>query len=178
MSDTKKWYIVHTLTGAEEKAKVNLESRIRVHSLGEQIDKVVIPKEQVSEVRRGKKKVLERKFFPGYILIHMEMNEKTWLFVKNSPGVATFIGTRKAPTPIPDEDVEKIVRKSKETAEKPSPKVTYEIGESVRVIEGPFINFNGVVDEVNLTKGKLRVSVSIFGRSTPVELEFWQVEKI
>ena len=174
----KKWYIVHTLTGAEEKTKANLESKIKAYNMQEFIDEIVIPKEQVSEVRKGRRRVLERKFFPGYILIHMFMDDKTWLFVKKTPGIATFIGTKRSPTPIPESDVEKILERSKETAEKPSPKVVFELGESVRVIEGPFVNFNGVVDEVNMEKGKLRVSVSIFGRSTPVELEFWQVEKI
>ncbi len=173
-----KWYIVHTLTGAEDKAKANLEAKIAVNNMGHLIDQVVIPTEQVSEVRRGKKRVLERKFFPGYLLLHMEMNDESWLFVKSTPGISTFIGTKRAPTSISDDEVDKIVKKSKETADKPSPKITFEKGESVRVTEGPFVNFNGVVEEINLPKGKLRVSVSIFGRSTPVELEFWQVEKI
>ena len=174
----KKWYILHTLSGAEEKAKANLEARIEAFNMQDSIDKIVIPKEQVTEVRLGKKRILERKFFPGYILVHMDLNDATWLFVKKTPGIATFIGTKRSPTPIPESDVKKILERSKETAEKPSPKVTFELGENVRVIEGPFVNFNGVVDEVNMEKGKLRVSVSIFGRSTPVELEFWQVEKV
>ncbi len=174
----KKWYIVHTLTGAEEKTKANLEAKIEAYNMQEIIDEIVIPKEQVTEVRKGQRRVLERKFFPGYILIHMAMDDKTWLFVKKTPGVATFIGTKRSPTPIPESDVKKILERSKETEDKPSPKVTFEINENVQIIEGPFVNFNGVVEEVNMEKGKLRVSVSIFGRSTPVELEFWQVEKI
>ena len=174
----KKWYIIHTLTGAEEKVKANLEKKAKAFGMEDIIDKVVIPKEQVTEVRMGKKKVLERKFFPGYVLVHMEMNDDSWLFVKKMPGISAFIGPARKPTPISEEEVEKIMQRAQETKEKPSPKVSFEKGETVRVIEGPFINFNGVVDEVNLEKGKLKVSISIFGRTTPVELEFWQVEKI
>jgi transcription termination/antitermination protein NusG len=173
-----KWYIVHTLSGAEEKAKWNLEAKIKTQDYGNLIDKIVIPKEQVTEVKFGKKKVLERKFFPGYILVHMEMNKDSWLFVKNTPGITTFIGPRKKPSPISEKEVDQILNKAKESQAKPAPKVNFEKGESIRVGEGPFVNFTGVVDEVHPTKGKLKVSVSIFGRTTPVELEFWQVEKI
>ncbi len=174
----KNWYILHILSGAEEKAKANLEARIKAHSYQEVIDEVVIPKEQVTEVKMGKKKVLERKFFPGYMLVHMDMNEESWLFVRNTPGITTFIGPRRKPSPIPQEDVDKILNKAEESKSKPAPKVNFDKGESVRVMEGPFVNFNGVVDDVYPDKGKLKVSVSIFGRTTPVELEFWQVEKI
>ena len=174
----KIWYILHILSGAEEKAKANLEARIKAHNYQETIDQIVIPKEQVTEVKLGKKKVLERKFFPGYMLVHMDMNEESWLFVRNTPGITTFIGPRRKPSPIPQEDVDKILNKAEESKSKPAPKVSFDKGESVRVMEGPFVNFNGVVDEVYPDKGKLKVSVSIFGRTTPVELEFWQVEKI
>jgi len=174
----KQWYILHTLSGGEEKAKVNLDARIVAHNYGEQIEKVVIPKEQVTEVKLGKKKVMERKFFPGYILIYMEMNDDTWLFVRKTPGITAFIGAKRKPAPIPDEDVVKILSKAEESKAKPAPKVNFEHGESIRVVEGPFINFNGLVEEVFPDKGKVKVSVSIFGRTTPVELEFWQVEKI
>ena len=173
----KKWYIIHTLSGAEEKVKANLEAKIKANSFQDLIDEIIIPKEQVSEIKKGQRKILERKFFPGYILIHMEMNEASWLFVKKTPGVTSFIGA-KNPVVIPDEEVEKILKKSQETQVKPLPKVAFEKGETVRVIEGPFVNFNGLVEEVNSQKGKLKVAISIFGRSTPVELEFWQVEKI
>jgi len=174
----KKWYIVHTLSGGEDKVKANLDAKISAKGLKEDIDEIIIPKEQISEIKRGKRKILERKFFPGYILIHMEMNDSTWLFVKKTPGVTSFIGSKREPAVVPDEEVEKILKKSEETHSKPLPKVAFERGETVRVIEGPFINFNGLVEEVNPAKGKLKVAVSIFGRSTPVELEFWQVEKI
>ncbi len=174
----KRWYILHTLSGAEEKAKANLESRIKAYHYQEWIDKVIIPREQVTEVKMGKKRVLERKFFPGYILVHMEMNEDTWLFVKKTAGITTFIGSRRKPEPIPEEEVEKILKRVEESKSKPAPKVTYEKGESIRVVEGPFVNFTGVIEEVQMDKGKVKVNVSIFGRTTPVELEFWQVEKL
>lgn len=173
-----QWYIVHTLSGAEEKAKVNLESRIKAQGFESLIKEIVIPKEQVTEVKFGKKRVLERKFFPGYILVYMEMNDDTWLLVKNTPGITAFIGPRRKPLPIPEEEVNKILSKAKESEEKPAPKINFEKGESIRVGEGPFVNFTGVVEKVYPGKGKLKVSVSIFGRTTPVELEFWQVEKI
>jgi len=174
----KQWYILHTLSGAEDKARANLEARISSHNYQDLIDQVVIPKEQITEVKHGKKKVLERKFFPGYILVHMEMNDDTWLFVRKTAGITAFIGPRRKPSPISQEEVDRILTKAEESKAKPAPKVTFEKGESIRVIEGPFVNFNGVVEEVHPDKGKLKVSVSIFGRTTPVELEFWQVEQI
>jgi transcriptional antiterminator NusG len=174
----KNWYILHTLSGVEEKAKSNLEARIKAHSMEEKIDSIIIPREQITEVKLGKKKILDRKFFPGYILVHMEMNDDTWLFVKSTPGITTFIGPRRKPSAIPQEEVDKILKKAQESKEKPAPKVSFEKGESVRVTEGAFVNFTGTIEEVQQDKGKLKVSVSIFGRTTPVELEFWQVEKI
>jgi len=174
----KNWYILHTLSGAEEKAKANLDAKIKAQNYQGVIESVIIPKEQVTEVKLGKKKILERKFFPGYILVYMEMTDDSWLFVKNTPGITTFIGPRRKPSPILQEEVDKILTKAQESKEKPAPKVIFEKGESVRVIEGPFLNFTGVLEEVQQDKGKLKVSVSIFGRTTPVELEFWQVEKI
>ena len=174
----KQWYILHTLSGAEEKTKASLEARIKAKGCDDTIEKVVIPKEQVTEVRLGKKKVLERKFFPGYMLIFMEMNEDTWLFVRRTPGITTFIGPRRKTSAISQEEVDKILKKAEDSKSKPAPKVNFEKGESVRVVEGPFINFNGAIEEVHPDKGKVKVSVSIFGRTTPVELEFWQVEKV
>lgn len=173
-----QWYILHTLSGAEDKAKANLESKIKAHNYQHLIDKVVIPKEQITEVKHGKKKVLERKFFPGYILIHMDINDDSWLFVRNTIGITAFIGPRRKPSPISQEEVDRILLKAEESKAKPAPKVNFERGESVRVIEGPFVNFNGTVEDVYPDKGKLKVNVSIFGRTTPVELEFWQVETV
>lgn len=172
------WYVVHTQTGSEDKVKTSLENRIAAEELQDLITKVIIPTEQVSEIRSGKKKISQRKFFPGYLLVEMELNEKTYLFVKTVPGVTGFIGLGKRPMPLPQEEVDNILKRTKDTQAKPSPKVIFEKGEQVRVTEGPFLNFNGTIDEIHPEKGKVKVSVSIFGRSTPVELEYWQVEKI
>ena len=172
------WYVVHTQTGSEEKVKTSLENRIAAEGLQDIISKVIIPTEQVSEIRSGKKKISQRKFFPGYLLVEMELSEKTYLFVKTSPGVTGFIGLGKKPMPLSQEEVDNILKRTKDTEVKPSPKTVFEKGEQVRVNEGPFLNFNGTIDEIHPEKGKVKVSVSIFGRSTPVELEYWQVEKI
>ncbi|MFA5150126.1 MAG: transcription termination/antitermination protein NusG [Candidatus Omnitrophota bacterium] len=174
----KNWYVVHTQTGLEDKVKVSLENKITTSGLQDLISSVVIPTEQVSEVRSGKKKISQRKFFPGYLLVEMELNDNTYLFVKNAPGVTGFIGLGKKPMPLPQSEVDNILKKTKDTQVKPSPKTVFEKGEQVRVTEGPFQNFNGTIDEIHPEKGKIKVSVSIFGRSTPVELEYWQVEKI
>lgn len=174
----KNWYVVHTQTGSEEKVKTALENKISSEGLADLIAKVIIPTEQVSEVRSGKKKISQRKFFPGYLLVEMELNEKSYLFVKNSPGVTGFIGLGRKPMPLPQSEVDSILKKTEETQVKPSPKIVFEKGEQVRVTEGPFLNFNGTIEEIHPEKGKIKVSVSIFGRSTPVELEYWQVEKI
>ncbi len=174
----KNWYVVHTQTGIEEKVKASLEKKILAKGIQDLISSVIIPTEQVSEVRSGKKKITQRKFFPGYLLIQMELSEETYLFVKNSPGVTGFIGLGRKPVALPQEEVDNILKRTKETAAKPSPKIVFEKGEQVRVNEGPFLNFNGTIEEVYPEKGKIKVSVSIFGRSTPVELEYWQVEKV
>ncbi len=174
----KYWYVVHTQTGLEDKVKATLDKKIASGGLQDIITNVIIPTEQISEVRSGKKKISHRKFFPGYLLLEMELNEKTYLFIKTSPGVTGFIGPGKKPMPLPAQEVENILKRTRETETKPSPKVVFEKGEQVRVTEGPFLNFNGTIEEVHPEKGKIKVSVSIFGRSTPVELEYWQVEKI
>ncbi|MFH1413509.1 MAG: transcription termination/antitermination protein NusG [Candidatus Omnitrophota bacterium] len=173
----KNWYVVHTQTGSEDKVKTTLENKISQAGLEEAISSVIIPTEQVSEIRGGKKKISKRKFFPGYILVEMELNEETYLFVKTSPGVTGFIGPGKKPMPLPQQEVDSILKRTQDTEAKPSPKVSFEKGEQVRVTDGPFLNFNGTIDEIHPEKGKVKVSVSIFGRATPVELEFWQVEK-
>ena len=175
---SNKWYVVHTQTGAEKKAKANLEQRAETAQMSQFIEQVLIPTEKVSEVKGGKKKITERKFFPGYILIKMELTNESWYLVKNTPGISGFVGSGNRPVPLSETDVNDIVKHQDEKAHKPKPKVEFEIGESIRVKEGAFVNFNGTVEEVNPNKGKLKVMVSIFGRSTPVELEYWQVEKI
>ncbi|MCX5702632.1 MAG: transcription termination/antitermination protein NusG [Candidatus Omnitrophica bacterium] len=174
----KNWYVVHTQTGSEDKVKSYLESKVASEGLQELISKVVIPMEQVSEVRSGKRKISSRKFFPGYLLVEVELDEKTYFLIKTTPGVTGFIGLGKKPMPLPQHEVDNILKRTEETQVKPSPKIIFEKGEQVRVTEGPFVNFNGSIEEIHPEKGKLKVSVSIFGRATPVELEYWQVEKI
>lgn len=174
----KHWYVVHTQTGSEEKVKSALEKKISQHGMQESVTKVIIPTEQISEVRSGKKRISQRKFFPGYLLVEMDLDEKAYLFIKNVPGVTGFIGLGKKPMPLPQAEVDDILKRTQETQVKPSPKIVFEKGEQVRVKDGPFVNFNGSIEEVHPEKGKLKVSVSIFGRSTPVELEYWQVEKV
>lgn len=174
----KKWFVVHTQTGAEEKAKAGLENRMATTDLREFIEEIVVPTEQVSEVRSGKKRIAERKFFPGYILVKMEMTKESWYLVKSTPGITGFIGPGRRPTPISDAEVDAIMKRTEDTEMHPSPKIIFEAGEAVRIAEGPFANFSGQVTEVFPERGKLKVSVPIFGRSTLVELEYWQVEKI
>ena len=177
MSDMK-WYVVHTQTGSEEKAKAGLESKITKTELKNYVKEIIVPTEQVSEIRGGKKRITERKFFPGYILIKMDMCKESWYLVKSTPGITGFIGPGRKPTPISDEEVNSILRRTVDTETKPTPKIIFEVGESIRIAQGPFANFNGSVMEVHPDRGKLKVSVSIFGRSTLVELENWQVEKL
>ena len=175
---SKHWYVVHTQTGREERVKTTLESRAQQHSMQDKITQVLIPTEKVSEIKSGKKKISTRKFFPGYVLIEMELNDDTLYLVKNTPGVSGFIGSGRRPIPLKETEVAGIIKQAEDKKEKPTPKVVFEKGESVRVKEGPFVNFNGTIDEVNPNKGKLKVLVAIFGRTTPVELEYWQVESI
>jgi len=174
----KNWYVVHTQTGLEERVRAMLTASSEAQGLSQAISKVVIPTEQISEVRSGKKRVSERRYFPGYILVEMELNDLTYSFVKSIPGVSGFLGAGKKPIPLPPGEVDNIVKRTEETKLKPSPKTIFEKGEQIRVKEGPFLNFNGIIDDIHPEKGKLKVSISIFGRSTPVELEYWQVEKV
>lgn len=174
--EKKRWYILHTYSGHENYVVKMLNEHIRKEGLEDYFDGIIVPTEEVVEMRAGRKRKSQRKFFPGYVLVQMVMNDKTLLLVRNVPKVLRFIGTER-PAPISDEEAEKILQRVKEGETKPKPKVLFEPGEVVRVIEGPFADFNGVVEDVNYEKSRLRVSVSIFGRSTPVELEFGQVEK-
>lgn len=174
----KKWYVIHTQTGQEERVKAGIESRIEAKGLKEKISNILVPTERISEVKEGKKRILQRKFFPGYILIEMDLDEDSWYLIKATPGVSGFIGQGQKPLPLKESEINAIIRQTEEKKEKPQPKVLFEKGEAVRVKEGPFTNFNGVVEEINPDKQKLKVMVSIFGRSTPVELEYWQVERV
>jgi len=173
-----KWYVAHTQTGAEEKARAGLESKIATTNLKTYVKEIVVPTEQVSEIRGGKKRISSRKFFPGYILINMEMNEESWYLVKSTPGITGFIGPGRRPSPLSEDEVKTIIQRTEDTETKPSLKIIFEVGESVRIAQGPFANFNGSVMEVYPDRGKLKVSVSIFGRATLVEMEYWQVEKL
>lgn len=173
-----KWYIVYVRTGHENKAKQALETKIKTYGMQSLIGDVLIPSEDVVEMSKGKKKTSSRKFFPGYMLVQMTMNQDTWHFVKTTSRIVGFIGDGNNPPHIKDEEVLKITNQITDHKAKPTPKVSFEEGETVRVVEGPFNNFTGIVEEVRPDKAKLRVLVSIFGRSTPVELEFIQVEKI
>ncbi|OHB29936.1 MAG: transcription termination/antitermination factor NusG [Desulfuromonadaceae bacterium GWB2_53_15] len=173
---SKKWYGVHTYSGFENKVRLNLLERIKNEGVEDFFEEILIPSETVVELKKGEKKTSSRKFFPGYILIKMELTDETWHIVKETSKVTGFVGGN-TPFPIQDDEVSKIARRMEEGAEKPRPKVQFEIGETVRVVDGPFLNFSGVVEDVKPDKGKLRVTVTIFGRATPVELEFMQVEK-
>ena len=174
-----RWYVVHTLTGKEFTVKKALENAIAGSSEKKNFfGGVFIPTEKVAEVREGEKRITERKFFPGYILIEMELNDKSWYLVKNTPGVTGFVGTKTRPVPLEEDEIKDILEQTKEAKEKPVPKILFKSGEAVRVKEGPFKNFTGTIEDTNLEKGKIRVMISIFGRPTPVELEAWQIEKM
>jgi transcriptional antiterminator NusG len=173
-----RWYVVHAYSGFENQVKRSLEERIARSGLGEMFGQILVPTEEVIEMREGQKRKSDRKFFPGYVLVQMDMNDETWHLVKDVPRVMGFIGgTSDRPAPISEREAQAILERVQEGVEKPRPKVLYEPGEVVRIIDGPFNDFNGVVEEVDYDKSRLRVAVLIFGRSTPVDLEFGQVEK-
>ena len=174
----KRWYIVHTYSNFEKKVMEDIKKQVVQKKLDELFEQVIVPTEEVVEIRRGRKFKTERRFFPGYVLVEMEMADDTWHLVKHTGKVTGFVGGAKnRPSPISEAEVLKIVHQMQEGVEKPKHKITFEIGEMVRVIDGPFNEFNGAVEDVNYEKNKLRVSVTIFGRATPVELEFSQIEK-
>ena len=175
---SKQWYVVHAYSQYEKQVARSIREHIDRAGLQDYFGEILVPTEEVVEIRGGRKRTTERKFFPGYVLVQMEMNDQTWHLVKNVPKVLGFIGgTADRPAPITEKEAQRILNRVEESVEKPKPKVLFEPGESVRVTEGPFADFNGVVEEVNYEKSRLRVAVLIFGRSTPVELEFGQVEK-
>ncbi len=175
---TKRWYVVHAYSGFEKSVQRTLMERIARSGMEDKFGQVLVPVEEVVEMKGGQKSISERKFFPGYVLVEMDMDEETWHLVKSTPRVTGFIGgTANKPSPISEKEVEKIMSQIQEGVEKPRPKVLFEVGEVVRVAEGPFTDFHGSVEDVNYEKSKLRVSVTIFGRATPVELDFGQVEK-
>jgi transcriptional antiterminator NusG len=175
---TKRWYVVHAYSGFEKSVQRALVERIARAGMQDSFGQILVPVEEVIEMKSGQKSISERKFFPGYVLVEMDMNDDSWHLVKSTPKVTGFVGgTATKPTPISEKEVDKIMQQMQEGVEKPRPKVLFEAGEMVRVKDGPFTDFNGSVEEVNYEKSRLRVSVTIFGRATPVELEFAQVEK-
>jgi transcriptional antiterminator NusG len=180
MSEEKdlKWYIVHTYSGFEHRVKASLEERVKTLGQEKYFGKILVPTEQVVELKKGHKKTSSRKFYPGYIMVQMALNDETWHTVRNTAKVTGFVGGGTMPTPVPDEEAERIIHQMEEGISKPKPRYQFEEGDQVRVIDGPFNNFQGIVEEVKPDKEKLRVLITIFGRSTPVELDFIQVNKV
>lgn len=174
----KNWYVVHTYSGFEKFVAESIRQRAAEHKIEDQIGEIIIPTEGVVEIKDGKKVVSTKRSYPGYILVEMEMSDENWLIIRDTPKVTGFVGSGKKPSALSKEEVSQIVEHMESTSEKPKPKHTFEKGEAVRIIDGPFFNFNGIVEEVNHERDTLKVMVTIFGRSTPVELEFLQVEKI
>ena len=179
----KQWFVLHTLSGHEQKVQTNIASRIQQEEMEDFIGEILIPTENVSEVKQGKKTTVKRKFFPGYVLANVALYDgdkkliaETWSFIQETPSVIGFIGGE-APVPLREDEVDNILNQVEEKKEKVTPKIQFEPGETIRITDGPFLNFNGVIEEVDPTRGKLKVSVSIFGRSAPVELEYWQADK-
>jgi transcription termination/antitermination protein NusG len=173
-----RWYIVHVYSGFEKKVAQSIRELAAQQAMSDLFDEILVPMEEVVEVRRGQKVNAERKFFPGYVLVRMEMTDETYHLVKNTPKVTGFLGTGKKPQPIPDSEVERVHKAVQEGIERPKPSIVFEVGEQVRVADGPFASFNGTVEEIDEERARLKVAVTIFGRPTPVELEYGQVEKL
>ena len=175
---TARWYVVHVYSGSEKKVAESIKEQAVLKKMDDKILEVMVPTEEVVEIKKGAKVNSERKFFPGYVLVKMEMSDECWHVIKNTPRVAGFLGSRNKPQPISEAEAQRIMRQVEEGIERPQTVIKYEIGEQIRVIDGPFSSFVGLVEDIDVEKSRLKVSVSIFGRSTPVELEFSQVEKI
>jgi transcriptional antiterminator NusG len=179
-----QWFVVHVLSGQENKVRENIMKRVKTEEMSDLIYEVLVPTERVSEIKKGKKSETTRKFFPGYLIVNMHLLDEnnqlvgqTWYFIRDTPGVIGFAGTKDKPIPMRQSEVDSMLAQMKEREEKVKPKVSFEVGETVKVADGPFQNQNGIVEEIDPERGKLRVSVTIFGRATPVELEYWQVER-
>ena len=175
---TKQWFIVHTYSGFENKVKEAIESRARIFGMPERFGKVLVPTEKVVEVRNKQKRETEQKFFPGYLLVEMDLTDDTWHLVRSTPKVTGFVGSGTKPVALPQDQVDEIQRQMLTGAEKPKPKSVFQRGDKVRVIDGPFVNFQGVVEDINPERGRMKVEVPVFGRPTPVELEYYQVERL
>jgi transcriptional antiterminator NusG len=175
---TKKWYIVHAYSNFEKRVAESIKEQVAAQSLDDLFEEILVPTEEVVEMRRGRKVKSERKFFPGYVLVKMDMTDQAYHLIKNTPKVTGFLGTESKPVPITDKEAEQILQQVQEGIERPKPSVTFDVGEQVRVADGPFASFNGLVEEVDEERARLKVAVSIFGRATPVELEYGQVEKL
>ena len=175
---SQKWYIIHTYSGFEQKVKNAIMERAKAQSLDHLVTEVLVPTEMVEEMVKGERRLSARKFYPGYVLVRMELTDDSWHLVKDTPKVTGFVGSKTEPVAIPDEDAQKIINQMQEGIAKPKPKIQFEIGDKVQVTDGPFTNFTGVVDEVRADRGRVKVMISVFGRPTPVELEFTQLEKI
>ncbi|PPR78062.1 MAG: hypothetical protein CFH01_01193 [Alphaproteobacteria bacterium MarineAlpha2_Bin1] len=173
-----QWYIIQAYSGFEKKVAASIKDQAEAKGLGKNIEEVLVPTEEVVEMRRGKKVNTDRKFFPGYVLAKIEMTDETYHLVKNTPKVSGFLGSGSTPSPVSKSEVDRIMHQVQEGIERPKPSITFEVGEQVRVADGPFTSFNGIVEEVDEERARLKVAVSIFGRATPVELEYTQVEKI
>jgi transcriptional antiterminator NusG len=173
--DGQLWYVIHTYSGYENKVKTNLEHRVTSMDMADKIFRVVVPTEEEVEIKNGQRRTVQRKIFPGYVLVEMVLEDDSWYVVRNTPGVTSFVGSGTTPTPLPESEVQAILKQMRE--EKPQVRVTYQKGNRVKIVDGPFAEFMGTIDEVNTEKNKLRVLVSMFGRETPVELDFLQVEK-
>ena len=178
MEMAKQWYIIHTYSGFEKKVKESLESRVAAFGLQDKIGRMMIPTEDVIEMRGGKKVITSKLFYPGYVLVEMDMNNDTWHMVRSTPRVTGFVGSGQLPAPLTEEEVDRILHRVEVAAEHPKPKLKFERGENIKITDGPFKDFTGMVDEINDDRSTLRVMVTIFGRSTPVELDFYQVEKL
>jgi transcription termination/antitermination protein NusG len=174
----KRWYIVHAYSNFEKKVAESIKERAAGAGLSDCFEEILVPMEEIVELRRGRKVATERKFFPGYVLVKMDMNDQSYHLIKNTPKVTGFLGTETKPVPITEEEAQRILRQVQEGVERPKPSVSFEVGEQVRVADGPFASFSGLVEEVDHERARLKVAVSIFGRPTPVELEYGQVEKV
>ena len=177
-TSTKQWFVVHTYSGFENKVAAAIEQRAKIFGLQDQITRVVVPVEEVVEVRKGQRRISSQKFYPGYVLVEMELTDETWHLVRSTPKVTGFVGSGARPVPLHAEEVEEILRQMEEGAEKPKPKAVFSKGDKVRVSEGPFVNFTGTIEDVNPERGRLKVMVGLLGRLTPVELEYYQVERL